>query len=96
MKVFLTIQTRHHENFICWNIKWFNGSGARAGYYNIGKTTNVVAGTGQALKLNSNGTATDINTGKQFDYNRTILVNSSTGTTFKSYKNFCQNRAYNK
>lgn len=63
------------------NIKWFNGSAAISGYNNIGNSTNIVAGTGQGLQLNSNGTATDMNSGKNYGLNKKIVVNSSTGTT---------------
>lgn len=73
-----------YQNKTTGNIQWFNGSGARAGFDNIGNSTNVVAGTGQALQLNSNGTATDMNSGKQYGANKTVVVNSSTGTTVKT------------
>ncbi|MFN3968485.1 DUF6443 domain-containing protein [Flavobacterium sp.] len=68
------------------NIKFVNGSGAIKGYENIGRTTNVVAGTGQALTLNSNGTATSMNSGKKYGANRILEVNSSTGTTVSTIK----------
>lgn len=76
--------TDWYQNKVTGNIQWFNGSGARSGYDNIGNTTNVVAGTGQQLQLNSNGTATDMNSGKDYGANKTVVVNSSTGTTVKT------------
>ncbi|MFY8065739.1 MAG: RHS repeat-associated core domain-containing protein, partial [Flavobacterium sp.] len=73
--------TDWYQNKATGNIQWFNGSKKREGFDNIGKTTNVVAGTGQALQLNSNGTATDMNSGKKYGANKTVIVNSATGTT---------------
>ncbi|NHM06555.1 RHS repeat-associated core domain-containing protein [Flavobacterium sp. CYK-4] len=72
--------TDWYKNLATGNIRWVNGSGVIKGYQNIGKYTNVVAGTGQALRLNSNGTATAMN-GKQYGFNTRIVVNSATGTT---------------
>ena len=70
-----------YKNKETGNISWFNGSGKRSGYENIGKSTNVIAGTGQSLQLNANGTATDMNSGKNYGANKTIVANSSTGET---------------
>ena len=73
-----------YENKTTGNVQWFNSSGTKNGYRNIGKSTNFVAGTGQGLILNSNGTAKDMNSGKSYGANKTVVVNSSTGTTVKT------------
>ena len=75
-----------YQNKATGNIQWIDGTGARQGYDNLGSATNVVAGTGQALQLNANGTANDMNSGKFYGANKTIVVNSSTGTTVSTTK----------
>jgi hypothetical protein len=86
--------TDWYQNKVTGNIQWFNGSGAKAGYDNIGKSTNVIAGTGQSVQLNSNGTATDMNSGKNYGSNRTIVNDSSTGTTIKTITEATKGESY--
>jgi RHS repeat-associated protein len=75
--------TDWYRNNTTGNVQWFNGSSNRSGYTNLGTSTNLVAGTG-GLQLNSNGTATDMNSGRKYGPNRTIVSNSSTGETVKT------------
>lgn len=69
------------------NISWHNGNGAKSGYTNIGTQTNVATGTGQNLQLNSNGTFKDLNSGKSYGANSTVIANTSTRETVTSISN---------
>jgi hypothetical protein len=68
------------------NIEYHKGNSEIKGLTNLGSSTNIIAGTGQGLKLNANGTATDINSGKLYGSNKKIVVNSSTGLTVTTVK----------
>ena len=79
--------TDWYRNKETGNVQWFNGSKDRSGYTNIGTSTNLVGGTGQGLQLNSNGTATDMNSGRKYGPNTTIGiagVSVKTGTVSES------------
>jgi RHS repeat-associated protein len=79
-----------YQNNKTGDVVWREGSGKQAGYTNIGHSTNLASGTGQNVQLNGNGTFKDLNSGKSYGNNETVVYNTSTGNTVTSKQNWSQ------
>jgi len=79
-----------YEDLSTGDVKWFDGSGTKAGYRNLGNATNIASGTGQNIQLNGNGTFKDLNSGRSYGNNEKAVFNTSTGNTVTSKQNWAQ------
>lgn len=69
------------------NYEWFDGSEDRAGFTNIGKETDVAVG--QGFKLRDGGKFTDVETGKSYGKEDSLVINDN-GTEIISHGNLME------